>query len=301
MIIDTHVHYNLEPLYSGQEFDQANKMSTKSTQIWRRHWEKAQQNGVSHSIVIGTNVMTSVTATQIAGSEKNIFASVGIHPSECVQNYYDALASNVALFDTLFDDIDLDVSQIEHLANEKKVVAIGEVGLDYYRLPKDLRAQKIIVELQKHAFERQLSLAKKHHLPVVIHVRDQEVIIEPKPGNAYWDALSILQSHNVQQFTLHCVSGPIVYVQAAIEMGGYMGFDGNLTYKNAQAIRDIFAIVPEHRRLVETDAPYLPPQEFRGKVCEPWMISKTVEYIEKELKFDPDRLIENSKKLFQFD
>lgn len=90
-------------------------------------------------------------------------------------------------------------------------------------------------------------------------------------------------------------------MKVAVEMGGYMGFDGNITYPNAKHIRDIFNIVPAERRLLETDAPYLPPQEFRGQLCEPWMMSKTADFVEKELKADRESFAENAQRLFSLD
>lgn len=286
MLIDTHVHYNLEPFFSNTE------------EKWRSYWQKAQEHGIQKSIVVGADFITSTIATQVAENTDGLFASIGCHPGEYQNAFQDAQNHKVSTYDSLFEDVNTDRDELGLLVGGKKVVAIGETGLDYYRLPKEVEDQAVIIRLQKHAFESQIELAQKHELPLILHVRDKELPEQPTKGNAYWDALSILQAKDVKQFTLHCVSGPLSYVKAAIEMGGYMGFDGNISYPNAQHIRDIFKLVPENRRLVETDAPFLPPQEFRGKICEPWMLSKTVEYIVQVLKVDENSFTENAERLF---
>lgn len=272
MIIDTHVHYNLEPL----AFQAA------------KHWHQAKEAGVTKSIIVGTDWESINKALAFSHEDANLFVSVGFHPSF----YQESVESQSTLnLDDLLQDLETDMFEARLVAGDPKVVAIGETGLDYFRLPSDEVLRDRIIELQKKAFLRHLELAREYNLPVICHVRDKELPESETAGNAYWDALSILKSKDITRFTLHCVSGPTQYVQAAVEMGGYMGFDGNITYPKAEAIRELFKLVPVDRRLVETDAPYLPPQEFRGKVCEPWMIAKTVEYIEQT--FGEERSIFN--------
>jgi TatD DNase family protein len=268
MIIDTHVHYNLEPL----------------DKEWNSHWMKARELGVTKSIVVGTESGSNQLALEIAEQESGLFVAVGFHP-----HIYSEIQQS---------EVENDLHQIEIMAMNKKVVAVGETGLDYYRLPSDHQKKESIIQLQKSAFEKQIDIAKKQQLPLILHVRDKETPEEVVEGNAYWDALTIMQKNDVKAFTLHCASGPLSYIKAAVEMGGYIGFDGNITYPNAQAIRDIFKSVPADRRLVETDAPFLPPQEFRGKICEPWMITKTVEYLKRELGAEPSSFAENAERLF---
>ncbi|MEO8581211.1 MAG: TatD family hydrolase [Patescibacteria group bacterium] len=285
MIIDTHVHYNLETLFNSND--------------WSEHWETAQKNGITKSIVVGTDFLSSTVATQIASKTEGLFASVGCHPTIYHESFQDAEQHKVASFDSLFEDMETDIEELNLILDDKKVVAIGETGLDYFRLPADGEERSVVIDIQKKAFEKHVELAQKKDLPLILHVRDKAISEEKIANNAYWDALEVMQKHNISKFTLHCVSGPISYVKVAIEMGGYMGFDGNITYPKAQQIRDIFAIVPMNKRLVETDAPFLPPQEFRGKTCEPWMLAKTVEYIESELKVDRTSFAENAERLFK--
>lgn len=250
MIIDTHSHYNLDPFWNE----------------WTAQWTKAQAAGVHQSIVVGVNAETSKLAVTIANSDKNLYAAIGFHPTEK-------------------ENVDNDA--LEVLLPNKKVVAIGEIGLDYFHSKEETDVSK-----QKNNFTLQVELAKKYSLPLIIHCRDTS-------DQAYWDVLEIL---NKQKFTgtfiLHCVSGPLAYIQKAVTMGAYFGIAGNITYKNSDHLRDIIRSVPKNRLLLETDAPFLPPQEFRGKVCEPWMISKTAAYVSAQLNLELEQLYQNSLQAF---
>ncbi len=287
-IIDTHVHYNLEPLYSGtipQHFKDDIKLKSKN---WKDHWKKAQKHGVSKSIVVGADVLSSHIASDIAEDDDALYATIGIHPHEFDEIFEEQVAADLAEFDSL-------------IANTTSIVAIGEVGLDYYHLPSGGNRRKKIIEAQKFGFEQQIQLAKKHKLPLIIHVRDKDMPEKQEQGNAYWDTLEIVRSkkiENIIPLVFHCISGPLSYIQAIVELGGYVGFAANITYKNAEHMRDIFQHVPDNRRLVETDAPYLPPQQYRGSVCEPWMIEKTVQFMKKEFSIDPHQLVTNAERVF---
>lgn len=263
-IIDTHCHYNLEPLWPE----------------WQKHWVSAQASGVTHSVVVGTNVTTSRQALEIAASEANLRVAVGIHPSE----YQEQLETPAT-----FDNQQVSLTEIDTLASQAKVVAIGETGLDYFRLPDDQALQTQIKAAQQAAFEGHLVLAKKHDLPVIVHVRDVGEA-------AYWDVLALLKKHSLTQpFILHCVSGPIEYVKQALDLGAYLGLAGNLTYKTADHLRSIAKIAPADRLLLETDAPFLPPVPHRGQTCEPWMIAKTALFLQTELGLNLDQLHANSQ------
>lgn len=319
MIIDTHVHYNLEPLFSNNNWSKISEEEKKQgklellkghdilsmnqdewlypNQSWLLHWQKAQEANILKSIIVGTDESSNNLALIISQKQENLFAAVGMHPTHITQKIEDWVKEKYSL-----EEIEswlIDQEEFPYLLTKKRVVAVGEVGLDYFHLPENKELVPLVKKLQKKAFSLYIEASQKNNLPLIIHVRDKEMPEEVTEGNAYWDALKILQKHDVKQFTLHCVSGPLSYVKAAVEIGGYMGFDGNITYPNAQHIRDIFSIVPEDRRLVETDAPFLPPQEFRGKICEPWMLSKTVEYIERELKVDKNTFAQNAERLFK--
>lgn len=318
MIIDTHVHYNLEPLFSNNVWEKVPEEDTNThdstviekygvlrtkedgwyfaKQVWQEHWAKAQSEGITKSIVVGTDYHSNHLASIIAKKEPNLFISAGEHPMHVTEDSETWLKDNHSV--TEIEEWLTDLEEFELVLDTSKLVAIGEVGLDYFHMPEDQSIHNKVKEFQKKVFIVYIKLAQKLDVPLIIHVRDREVVEEPKDGNAYWDALKILQENNVTKFTLHCVSGPLSYVKAAIEMGGYMGFDGNISYPNAQHIREIFKLVPEDRRLVETDAPFLPPQGFRGQICEPWMLAKTVEYIEQEFKVERESFAVNAERLF---
>jgi len=245
MIFDTHCHYNLDPLY----------------QDWQKHWQKAQAHGVQKTIVVGTNLESSRRAIEITAQEPNLMAAIGIHPSE--KNLADQ------------------TRRLEELISEE-VVAIGETGLDYFRLDRNLPEFETTIQAQKLAFINHIKLANQHQLDLIIHVRDKKTPETPTPGNAYWDTIQILENHPSQQkFTLHCVSGPTSYIKKAIQLGAYFGIAGNITYKNADHLRDLVRIIPSEKRVLETDAPYLAPQKYRGQVCEPWMIVETDQVMKK--------------------
>jgi TatD DNase family protein len=235
------------------------------------YWKEAQDKGVTTAILIGTNIEDSKEVIEMTKDNKDFYSMVGVHPEHADQ---------------------LDIKELEQLATQDKVVGIGEIGLDYYWLDKEAQDFDKIVQQQKGTFIKQLELANKLNLPVSLHVRD-------KGNEAYDDVLAIIKEHTpINNFVLHCVSGPEHYIEQMISLGAYFGFDGNVTYKNADDIRDILRMVPKDRVVVETDAPYLPPMPHRGKVCEPWMVVLTAEYLEEEFGVGEKQLKDNSVKLF---
>jgi TatD DNase family protein len=144
------------------------------------------------------------------------------------------------------------LDELEALASDPRVVAIGEIGLDYFRhlSPRDV---------QQEAFRRQLALARRLGAPVVVHMRD-----------AHRDVFDILrESGPPERLVFHCFSGEAADAARGLELGGYISFAGNISYKSAQKLRDACAVVPLERLLVETDSPYLAPVPYRGKPNEP--------------------------------
>jgi TatD DNase family protein len=276
MLFDTHCHYNLSPL----------------KEHWKDHWRRAQNYGITGSIVVGTDYETSRSACAIAQAEPALFAAVGTHP----ENYH-ALVSQWLQGswneEREFDGVILqDVEQAKLLIDEQ-VVAIGEVGLDYYRLPESGKERSMTIALQQESFAAHLELAIENSLPSIVHIRDHS-------ASAYFDALDILRDRSQADsaIILHCISGPPEYLKEALELGVYVGVAANCTYPKAEHIRSLVSIVPPERLLLETDAPYLPPQEFRGKTCEPWMISQTAQFLEAELNIDLAQCYQNSLAAF---
>lgn len=249
-VVDTHCHFNLDPLFEN----------------WQSHLLSAKKANVDFWWIPGTNFETSRKAIYIASKEASCTPFVGVHPTEVAESEFDAEQSVRRLASLKQEADSLGVT----------IGGIGEIGLDYFRLKEDDFASR---QDQRTWFRLQLELAQRWQMPVILHVRDREVPEDVTPGNAYWDVLQIVQDIGAPaEFTLHCVSGPQNYVRAMLKLGAYCGFDGNLTYPNAHEIRALWRLVPAERRLLETDAPYLPPQSHRGQVCEPWMISQTAEF-----------------------
>jgi len=256
MLIDTHTHYNFPPL--GER--------------WPEAWAEAKAKGVTHALQIGTNLETSAAVVALADQEPDFFAAVGVHPQD-------------------IDDLDLE--KLEKIAKSSpKVIAIGEIGLDYFRLDREDPNSAYTMSSQKGGLVSQIDLANRLNLPVSLHVRDDG-------DGAYKDLLEILDYTPINNnFVLHCVSGPKFYIEAMIARGAWFGFDGNITYKNAGPLREILQMVPGEKIVVETDAPYLPPMPHRGQACEPWMISLTADYLNDEFGITRDQLAANSAQLF---
>jgi len=216
MLIDSHCHLYLKDL-------DANLPAVL---------ERAANQGVTGVICPGINLETSEKSAAIAANHEPVFAAVGIHPNysnDLPDDYLDCLRS---------------------LAGEEKVVAIGEIGLDYYRDYCPPRRQQEI-------FRQQLELAQELDLPVIIHNRAADS-----------DVISILQKSGIKKGVAHCFSGGIAEAEQFMDLGFYISFAGNLTYKNSD-LPIVAQEIPLNRLLVETDAPFLSPVPFRGKLNEP--------------------------------
>jgi len=311
-LFDTHVHYNLDPLFAD----------------WQAHYTAAKQHGVIKSMVVGAGMRSSLKAIQLAKAAEGLFAAIGKHPDVYREAIKIKLQNNEA-WQTVFADLEADIKAFQKLIDENREVvkAIGEVGLDYYKLPQNGDKREWMIEIQKKAFAAYLELAFQNSLPVIVHVRDKikdegfspetdrPLAERNKDGEAYWDALEIISNfkrqHSNFKFVLHCISGPSDYVKQALELGAYIGVDGNITYLEDRGqglggrkqltneIIELARLVPAERLLLETDAPYLAPEPFIGQICEPWMISKTAEFVEAELKISQEQLFKNAVEFFR--
>ena len=275
-IFDSHCHYNLSPLLED----------------WQTHWNTSQEHGIIGSIVVGTDLETSREAISIAKQATDLFPAVGIHPGHWQLN------SN--------QDMQQVMSELELILQKNEVQAFGETGLDYFRMPADAQEAQNIQEIQKNALIMQLEMVRTFQkkkasdakLPVILHVRDTQTLETATPGNAYWDVINITQKYSDLQFILHCVSGPQAYVRTMIERGAFVSVAANCTYPSAQSIRDLVSLIPSEKILIETDAPFLPPQGFRGKQCEPWMITLTMEYLATHFGVTEQQLLANTQSCF---
>lgn len=229
-----------------------------------------QSDGLEYIINVGTNVQDSQQGITLANSYNNVFTTVGLHP-EYAQ-----------------DITTQDIMQIQDLAKQNKVVAIGEIGLDYHYGASDELKKK-----QQEIFIAQIKIASKQGLPIVIHCRD-----------AVTDILDILK--NNQQylnngFCMHCYSEGATYVQDFINLGAYFSFTGNITFKKAD--RSFLKDIPQNKIMVETDCPYLSPEPFRGKLNTPKNVVYTAQKIADTLQMDLQAFLkiasQNTKTFFK--
>ncbi len=207
--------------------------------------KRAQDKGVRLIINLGYDLKTSLAAVKLAEDYNSIYASVGIHPHEAGKvpdNYQERL---------------------KKLAQKEKVVALGEIGLDYYR---DLSPR----EKQKEVFRELLRVAREIRYPVIIHDRE-----------AHDDILKILEEEKGGENggVLHCFSGDWNMAQKCIDMGFYISIAGPVTFKKSDKLQEVAKKLPLNRMLVETDCPYLAPVPFRGKRNEPSYVKFTLERI----------------------
>lgn len=222
-----------------------------------------QKNGVYAAITCGCDKESSKKATEMAEKYENVFAAVGIHPCNI--------------------DSGTTIEEIENLAKHKKCVAIGEIGLDYYWTQDNK-------PLQKEFFIKQLELAKKINLPVLIHDRD-----------AHADTLEILRQYKPKG-VVHSFSGSPEMAKELIDLGLYIGIGGVITFKNAKKLPDVVKMLPMDRMLLETDAPYLTPVPYRGKTNHSAMIYFSAEKIAEIKETSTEEILKqtflNAKNLF---
>ncbi len=250
MLVDTHAHLNLK------DYDE-----DREAVIFR-----AQEAGVGRILDVGTDLSSSLRALSTAEKEETVFASVGIHP-------HDAAAASES-----------DFNDLNQLLNHPRVLALGEIGLDYHY---DLSPR----DRQRAVFVRQLRTARQQDLPVVIHVRE-----------AMTDALDILKSEGKKwQGVFHCFGGAIDDVPPILAMGFYISFTGVVTFRNFKRW-DVVRSVPLDRLLLETDAPYMTPVPYRGRRNEPARLSDTADVLSRTLEIPRDQLdaatTENARQLF---
>ena len=252
MLFDTHVHLNAEQYEDDLQ------------EVINRALEK----GVQNMVVVGVDEPTIKKAIQIAETYDFIYASVGWHPVDAI------------------DMTDEHLAWIEELAQHPKVVALGEMGLDYHwdKSPK---------EVQKDVFRRQIRLARKVNLPIIIHNRD-----------ATEDVVTILKEEHVEEVggIMHCFTGSIEVAKQCMDMNMYISFGGPVTFKNAKKPKEVATELPLDKLLIETDCPYLTPHPFRGKRNEPGYVSYVAEQIAELKGITYEELADittaNAKKLF---
>lgn len=228
MLVDSHCHINFPGL--------ADKLDEVLASM--------AQNGVSHALCVSVNLADFPQVRALAEGHANIFASVGVHP-----DYEDADEPTV--------------EWLVALAEHPKIIAIGETGLDYFRLQGDL-------EWQRQRFRNHIRAARTCRKPLIIHTRE-----------AAADTLRIMAEEGAAEAAgvMHCFTESWEVAEQAIAMGFYISFSGIVTFKTAQALKDVAKRVPLERMLVETDSPYLAPVPHRGKTNQPAYVKHVAEEI----------------------
>ncbi|MFD3158485.1 TatD family hydrolase [Haloimpatiens sp. FM7330] len=251
MIFDSHAHYDDEAFQNNRE------------QVIR----ELKENGVIGVINCGASVQGSRDSVELASKYDFFYAAVGIHPE-----YANEVNKEI-------------LKELKELSKYEKVKAIGEIGLDYYGDENPER------EIQKQAFRKQMELAAKLNMPVIIHDRD-----------AHGDTLEIIKEYPNVKGVIHCFSGSIEFARECLKLGYYIGFTGVVTFKNAKKVVQVAKEVPLDRLLVETDCPYMAPVPNRGKCNRSDYIKYILEKISKirdiPLKTLEEATIKNTKKLF---
>ena len=230
MLIDSHAH-----IY-GHEF----------TQDFNETLERAAAAGVSRIVVVGADIESSRAAVELAANHEQVFAAVGVHP-------HDAERVTEKCYDVI----------CELALSSPKVVAIGEIGLDFYR-------DRSPRELQEKVFRRFIRLARKLSLPIIVHDRDahervERILVEEKAAEVGG--------------VLHCFSGDLAMAKRCVELGFYLSIPGTVTYPANEALRDVVRGVKIEHLLIETDCPYLSPVPHRGKRNEPAYVRLTAEKV----------------------
>ena len=220
MIFDTHCHLNSKELYKDVE----------------KHINEAKNAGIARFLVVGYDYKSSKLAVELAEKHEEIYAAIGYHPT-------DSITATKQDFENTFKYI-----------NHPKVVAVGEIGLDYHWTTEPSER-----ELQKELFIAQIEVANKHNLPIIIHCRD-----------AVKDCLEIVKDYHVNKGgVMHCYSGSLDSAYEFIKQGFYISLGGPVTFTNGKKPKLVASEVPLDKLLVETDSPYLTPHPYRGQMNAP--------------------------------
>ena len=252
-LFDTHAHYDADA------FD-ADRMEVLSSM---------PDQGVELILNPGCDLKSSQTAVGLAGRFPFVYAAVGVHPEECADW-----------------NAEHDIPVLEALAQNPKVRAIGEIGLDYHWAENPPR------ELQQQAFHAQLELAEKLDLPVIVHDRD-----------AHHDCLDIVRAHPNVTGVYHCYSGGVEDAKTLMKLGWMISFTGSITFKNARRALEVIDLLPMDRIMIETDSPYMSPEPVRGRRNDSGRVHLVAEAIARRKGLDPEEVaritLENGKRFFR--
>ncbi len=257
-LIDSHAHYDdrrFEEEFEGGR-DAALRLS----------FEK----GVDAVINVATKRKNIITTLELAEKYTNVYAAIGYHPNDC-QELEDG-------------ECEKELAYVEEMLSHPKVVAIGEIGLDYHY-------DGTMTDRQHYFFKKQLEMALKHDIPVIVHDRD-----------AHGDSLEIARQYKGVKGVFHSFSGSAEMATELIKLGWYISFGGPVSYKNANSVKRAAGAVPLDRIIIETDAPYLPPVPHRGKINYSAYMFHTLTALAEAMGYDEETVaratLENTKKLF---
>lgn len=253
MIIDTHCHLDDERFIN--DLDEV--------------LERAKAAGVKKFIIPGADPSTLPRAVNLANSYEDIYFAVGVHP---------------------YDKDKFDIDYLKEFITHPKCVAVGECGLDYFRLPKEEEAKSIEKQQQKEIFIKQIELANMYNKPLIVHIREASL-----------DSKNIIKEYAKVGGVLHCFNANEGLLELS-NRGFYFGIGGVLTFKNAKKLVNVYPKIPLDKLLIETDSPYLTPHPYRGKRNEPAFCKLVLDKMSELSNMKKEELenivLENSIKLF---
>ena len=218
---------------------------------WQENLDLAQSVGIKGVVQVGVTLESSKWCAELATKDKRVLAAVALHPNEA------------PLYETK-EQLDVAIAEIAELAKQPRVRAIGETGLDFFRTEGEDS-----IELQRHSFEQHIRIAKENNIALMIHDRD-----------AHDDVVqTLLRLGAPEKVVFHCYSGETDLAQICNDNGWYMSFAGNITIKRNQHLRDSLAMARKDLILIETDAPFLAPEPYRGRPNAPYLVPITARFM----------------------
>lgn len=244
-VLDSHTH--LDIVLSGEWGEDGAEPPEVTGPSVKAELDLATAAGITRIVQVGVDVRSSRWGADLAAADDRVVAAVALHPNEA----------------PVLADLEAALGEIEKMGAEPRVRAFGETGLDSYRTgPEGLAAQE-------HSFRRHIDLAKTYAKALVIHDREM-----------HDDVLRVLDDEGAPDtVVLHCFSGDETFARECVERGFFLSYAGNITFKNAQHLRDAALVTPVEQMLVETDAPFLTPMPYRGRPNSPYLVPLTVRFI----------------------
>lgn len=250
-LFDTHCHIH-ESVYA-QKYDE-----TQDELI-----ADAKFADVNTFICVGTSVISSVEAVSFVQGRAGCFASLAIHPHETAERSIEQLTHEIETLDKLLSE-----------NSSKKIVAIGECGLDYF-----YHKSKETKERQKQLFKLHIELAQKYNLPMIFHIRDPKESNSESLGQAFADFFQIIDEYKNVRGIVHSFSANLEELKGALDRGLYVGLNGIMTFTKQTSQLQAAKMVPLENLVLETDAPFLTPAPFRGTMCKPKHIRLTAQFL----------------------